>query len=100
MSTPSVTALVRPTFTERVRGWLELPMAEDRAGIAPGRDARLDMFRGLALLMIFINHVPGTAWENFTSRNFGFSDAAEAFVFMSGVAAGLAYTGGFITGPL
>ncbi len=100
MSTPSVTALVRPTLVERIRGWLELPMAEDRTGMAPGRDARLDMFRGLALLMIFINHVPGNAWENFTSRNFGFSDAAEAFVFMSGLAAGLAYSGRFITGPL
>ena len=37
--------------------------------------------------MIFINHVPGTLYENYTSRNFGFSDAAEAFVFMSGMAA-------------
>lgn len=60
-----------------------------------GRDKRLDMFRGLALVMIFINHVPGTVWENFTSRNFGFSDAAEAFVLMSGIAAGLAYSRGF-----
>lgn len=62
------------------------------------RAARLDMFRGLALVMIFINHVPGTVYENFTNRNFGFSDAAEAFVFMSGVAAGLAYSRGFSTG--
>ncbi|MGP3697257.1 OpgC family protein [Rhodobacter sp. NSM] len=60
-----------------------------------GRDKRLDMFRGLALVMIFINHVPGTIWENFTSRNFGFSDAAEGFVLMSGIAAGLAYSKGF-----
>jgi hypothetical protein len=65
-----------------------------------GRDARLDMFRGLALVMIFINHVPGTVYENFTSRNFGFSDAAEAFVFMSGMAAGLAYSGRFDTAPV
>ncbi|WP_423069167.1 OpgC family protein [Devosia sp. CN2-171] len=100
MSTPDTATLARAPLSERVKGWLELPMAANRAGIAPGRDARLDMFRGLALLMIFINHVPGTAWENFTSRNFGFSDAAEAFVFMSGLAAGLAYTGRFITGPL
>ncbi|WP_028034786.1 OpgC family protein [Chelativorans sp. J32] len=56
-----------------------------------GRDLRIDAFRGLALLMIFINHVPGNAFENFTSRNFGFSDAAEAFVLMSGIAVGLAY---------
>lgn len=58
---------------------------------APGRDPRLDVFRGLSLVMIFINHVPGQIYENFTSRNFGFSDAAEGFVIMSGVAAGLAY---------
>lgn len=55
------------------------------------RDHRIDMLRGIALLMIFINHIPETIWENFTSRNFGFSDAAEGFVLMSGIAAGLAY---------
>ncbi|MFD1913192.1 OpgC family protein [Halodurantibacterium flavum] len=59
------------------------------------RDARLDVFRGLALVMIFINHVPGNVFEQFTSRNFGFSDAAEAFVLMSGISAGLAYSNGF-----
>jgi hypothetical protein len=57
------------------------------------RDGRIDMFRGLALLTMFVNHVPGTFYENLTSRNFGFSDAAEGFVFISGVAAGLAYAG-------
>ena len=71
------------------------------AVVAPtGRDARLDMFRGIALLMIFINHVPGTVYELYTSRNFGFSDAAEAFVFMSGMAAGLAYSNRFRAGNL
>ena len=63
------------------------------------RDARLDVFRGLALVMIFINHVPGNPYENWTSRNFGFSDAAEGFVFMSGLAAGLAYSGNFRKRP-
>jgi len=63
-----------------------------------GRDRRLDVFRGLALLTIFINHVPGNVFENFTSRNFGFSDAAEAFVLMSGIAVGLAYSRGFQAG--
>ena len=56
------------------------------------RDQRLDFLRGIALVTIFINHVPGTSFENFTSRNFGFSDAAEAFVLMSGIAAAFAYT--------
>lgn len=56
------------------------------------RDPRLDVFRGLCLVMIFINHMPKNAFENYTSRNFGFSDAAEGFVMMSGIAAGLAYS--------
>ncbi len=62
------------------------------------RDLRLDLFRGLSLVMIYLNHIPGTVYENFTSRNFGFSDAAEGFVLMSGVAAGLAYVTPFVTG--
>jgi len=92
---------------EATGGWWRAPIARSLAWFAPtrdadagggpmrGRDPRLDMFRGLALVMIFINHVPGTVYENFTNRNFGFSDAAEAFVFMSGMAAGLAYSGKF-----
>ncbi len=63
------------------------------------RDPRLDVFRGLALVMIFINHVPGTVFETLTSRNFGLSDAAEGFVLMSGLAAGLAYGPGMRQGP-
>lgn len=55
------------------------------------RDPRLDFFRGVSLVMIYMNHVPGTFYENLTSRNYGLSDAAEGFVFMSGCAAALAY---------
>src|SRR3989338_11256343 len=65
---------------------------------ATPRDLRLDVFRGLCLVMIFMNHIPGTVYEHLTSRNFGFSDAAEGFVFMSGIAAGLAYSAPFRTG--
>lgn len=52
------------------------------------RDPRIDAFRGLALLMIFVDHVPGNPYEYLTIRNLGFSDAAEAFFIMSGIAAG------------
>ncbi|NGN42310.1 succinyl transferase OpgC [Mesorhizobium sp. CGMCC 1.15528] len=55
------------------------------------RDTRIDVFRALALLTIFINHVPGTIYEFATHKNFGFSDSAEAFVLISGIAVGLAY---------
>lgn len=65
------------------------------AGAPLGRDPRLDVFRGICLVMIFINHVPGNMFEDYTSRNFGFSDAAEGFVMMSGIAAGLAYSNDF-----
>ncbi|WP_210530292.1 OpgC family protein [Rubellimicrobium arenae] len=55
------------------------------------RDPRLDVLRGVALVTIFIDHVPTNAYEALTLRNWGFSDAAEGFVLMSGVSAGLAY---------
>ena len=61
----------------------------------PQRDTRLDVLRGLALITIFINHVPGQIFEYVTTKNFGFSDAAEAFVLISGIAVGLAYGSGF-----
>ncbi len=62
------------------------------------RDTRIDVFRALALLTIFINHVPGTVYEYFTHKNFGFSDSAEAFVLISGIAIGLAYGSKFKPG--
>lgn len=89
--------LLGPTW---MRGLWSPTAAPEHGGVPSGRDARLDMFRGIALVMIFINHVPGTVYESFTSRNFGFSDAAEAFVFMSGMAAGLAYSNRFRAGNL
>ncbi|TIR15156.1 MAG: hypothetical protein E5X34_30285 [Mesorhizobium sp.] len=55
------------------------------------RDTRIDVLRALALLTIFVDHVPGTVFENWTYKNFGFSDAAEAFVLISGISVALAY---------
>lgn len=77
-----------------------MPHLSSPAPAPSGRDPRLDVFRGICLVMIFINHVPGTVFEGFTSRNFGFSDAAEGFVLMSGIAAGLAYSNDFRTASM
>src|SRR5947208_532832 len=52
----------------------------DRVTRIYDRDTRIDVLRALALLTIFIDHVPGTVFENLTYKNLGFSDAAEAFV--------------------
>ena len=57
------------------------------------RDLRLDACRGLALWFIFIDHIPGNAFDWLTLRNYGFSDATEVFVFVSGYTCMLAYGG-------
>ncbi len=57
------------------------------------RDLRLDLFRGLSLWLIFLDHIPEIYINNFTPRNFGFSDAAEILVFLSGLASGRVYGG-------
>jgi hypothetical protein len=59
---------------------------------AKQRDIRLDFFRGLALWLIFIDHIPTSILNRYTIRNYGFSDAAEIFVFISGYAAAIAYS--------
>src|SRR3982074_2327085 len=48
------------------------------------RDLRVDTCRGLALWFIFIDHIPDNALTWLTLRNYGFSDTAEVFVFVSG----------------
>jgi hypothetical protein len=58
---------------------------------AANRDYRLDFFRGLALLFIFIDHIPDNTISYFTLRSFAFCDAAEVFIFISGYTAALAY---------
>ncbi|MGX2039979.1 OpgC family protein [Methylocaldum sp. MU1018] len=55
------------------------------------RNLKLDFFRGFALLIIFINHIPSNELLLYTPSHFGLSDAAEIFVFLSGYAAALAY---------
>lgn len=41
--------------------------------------------------MIFVNHLPYSPLSLFTLRNWGFSDSAEVFVLLAGVAGALAY---------
>jgi len=55
------------------------------------RDLRLDLLRGLGLWMIFLDHIPDDVVSWLTLRNYGFSDAAEFFVFISGYLLGFIY---------
>ena len=58
---------------------------------ATGRDLRLDLFRGLALWLIFLDHIPSNIVNWITIRNYGFSDATQIFVFISGYTAAFVY---------
>lgn len=60
---------------------------------ASRRDDRFDFLRGLALLVIFIDHVPKNLLEPFTLHSYAFCDAAEVFFFISGYVAALVYGG-------
>jgi hypothetical protein len=55
------------------------------------RDFRLDLYRGCALWLIFLAHVPGTIFNRITPWNYGFSDPAEIFIFVSGYANAYVY---------
>src|SRR4051794_23196434 len=55
------------------------------------RELRLDLFRGLALWLIFVDHLPPSILTWFTIRNYGFSDATEIFIFISGYTAAFVY---------
>src|SRR5258708_8203992 len=68
-----------------------------------GRDLRLDLFRGVANWAIFLDHIPENVVNWITTRNYGFSDAADLFVFISGYTASFVYARmmierGFIVG--
>jgi hypothetical protein len=71
-------------MTSRDKGYLLLPGE---------RDLRLDLLRGIGQWMMFLDHIPFDVVNWLTLRNYGFSDAAELFVFISG------YTAGFVYGP-
>jgi hypothetical protein len=55
------------------------------------RIAGIDFWRGLVLVAILVDHIPGNGLEHLTPRNFALSDSAEAFVFLSGLSVGAIY---------
>jgi len=68
------------------------PQAASRpAAGTRARDPRLDFFRGLAMIIILIAHVPRNPWAAWIPARFGWSDATEIFVFCSGMASALAF---------
>ena len=66
-------------------------IAKDRISSLAARDFRLDLFRGISLLLIFIDHIPDNFLAFFTLQSVSFSDAAEIFYFISGYVAAMVY---------
>lgn len=79
--------------TKRLEGLDSAPPPTVARAAKSERDYRLDFCRGLALIIIFIDHVPGNPLSNWTLRKFAFCDAAEVFVLISGISSYLAYGG-------
>ena len=70
---------------------------------ANGRDIRLALFLGIANWFIFLDHIPDNVVSRITTRNCGFSGAADLFVFILGYSAAMVYAKmalerGFIVG--
>lgn len=57
----------------------------------PSRDPRIDACCGVALWWIFLDQISNNVGSWSTLRNYSFCDAAEAFMFISGVTCALAY---------
>src|SRR6202000_212464 len=71
--------------------------------VADGHDVRLNLFLGLAHWSLFLDHIPHDAVNQITARNYGFSGAADLFIFIAGYTAAIAYATvalerGFIVG--
>jgi hypothetical protein len=66
-------------------------------------DVRIDLFLGIANWFIFLDHIPHNAVNLITTRNYGFSGAADLFIFIFGYTAAIVYAKmirerGFIVG--
>src|SRR5579871_6434496 len=84
-------AAVRRVEAGRIRDLRDASMTINAILPEKGRDLRLDLFRGIANWWIFLDHIPNNVLNWLTIRNYGFSDAADLFVFISGYTASFVY---------
>jgi hypothetical protein len=64
------------------------------------RNQAVDFFRGLGLWLLFVNHLSPNVWAHFTPAQFGYSDFAEIFVFLSGYVSASMYERAFQSGGI
>jgi hypothetical protein len=85
----AVAANPSPVCLEPIKEWRHF--CAEAHEMNPNRIRDIDFWRGAVLIAILIDHIPGNPLEKWTPRNFGLSDSAEAFVFLSGLSVGLIY---------
>jgi hypothetical protein len=93
-TTDQVAAPPRPAETIEFASPQPAPAADSKAPVSLSsfeRELRIDLFRGLALWLIFVDHMSPDLLTWFTIRSYGFSDAAEIFIFISGYTAAFVY---------
>jgi hypothetical protein len=56
-----------------------------------GRSIEVDFFRGLVLIVIVLDHIPGSALSHVMLHTYALCDSAEVFVFLGGYASAAAY---------
>jgi hypothetical protein len=83
--------VLQPRLAGRICGGMAAGSDLDWMQKPARREARVDMLRGIALLCIYVDHVPSNVLNAVTLRNYGFSDAAELFVMLAGFASLMAY---------
>jgi hypothetical protein len=59
---------------------------------AGGRSIEVDFFRGLVLIVIVLDHMPGSTLSHLMLHAYAMCDSAEVFVFLGGYASAAAYT--------
>ena len=89
--TRPVAVLLRRETVANAMNTSPTAMGSPSAAMPAERDLRLDLFRGLALWLIFLDHIPQNVASWVTIRNYGFSDATEIFIFISGYTAAFVY---------
>ncbi|SMG61361.1 OpgC domain-containing protein [Paraburkholderia susongensis] len=60
--------------------------------IRRGRSIEVDFFRGVVLIVIVLDHIPGSMLSHLMLHAYALCDSAEVFVFLGGYASAAAYT--------
>ena len=67
-------------------------LARTRMDTRRGRSIEVDFFRGVVLIVIVLDHIPGSTLSHLMLHTYALCDSAEVFVFLGGYASAAAFT--------